>query len=539
MGIQKIGCQKPKLSVHCKQSSISIADEINQDGRTVTEIYSGDDSDSEPTEAGCELCMIGDQLCSIPYELYVLPDLREILSLETWNSCLTDQERFSLSAYLPDMEQHMFWVTMKELLGGKNIFFGSPLMELFERLRGGLCSPCVNYFREGLHFLERRAFYYSVRSYHENLTSTLSDMKRLWRKCRPSASIEERLCMWNMWKNHKGKDEVDLNAFPAEDDSSTDGKEVITGPGIKKMKTPILNGISLVHANSNPKGVLKIKPGGLNNMQNGVIWRPPPKGVLKRIPRGRQAQPQQHSALSARQEATSLMDISVLPQLMSRAPLPHSAVQWDSGYCNNDMPFLHQPVRGRKAYVGSELPEFVADRLKVEEYSNSSIEPSSVRMMRVVKDPVSDNIGGVEDQNIFPKNLQSMRRYSCQNIETEKHVIGRSPQKYSSSKNMDCYNNPREQQLMPVNEKKIPTFPRTSEVVTGISGIETVGSHMLPKLSLDRSTTQDRDVARKGILEPDEKPDGNTLPITYKRRKAQMKLDSLSSVKPFEWRSPF
>lgn len=69
---------------------------------------SGDDSDEYGlAKFDCELGMVEGQMCNIPYELYDLPDLRDILSLETWNTCLIEEERFQLAAYLPDMDQRL------------------------------------------------------------------------------------------------------------------------------------------------------------------------------------------------------------------------------------------------------------------------------------------------------------------------------------------------------------------------------------------------------------------------------------------------
>ncbi|XP_058114424.1 uncharacterized protein LOC131257664 [Magnolia sinica] len=548
MGIIKIRCWTPEMSAHSKRSSTSTADELEQGERIISGSYLGDDSDNcEFTEAGCEFCMVGDQLCSIPYELYDLPDLKEILSLETWNSCLTEEERFSLSAYLPDMDQHMFWLTMKELLSGKNMFFGSPLMELFKRLKGGLYPLKVTRFREGLQFLQRRAFYHSVRSYHENLARTFSEMKRAWRKCQPSIGVEERVRIWNTWKNHKANDMVDLNALPTEDDTSTDDSETVAGPVVKKMKIPpVVSGMSLVRPSTNAKGVLKIKQGGLNYMQTGMVCRPPPKGVLKIIPRGPLTQPQLRREIPTRQELTTLRDISGLPQPTCRSPLPQSMVQWDSENYHVEAPFLHQTVGGRKAYRSSELPESIVGRRKVE-YLNNTTEPSknfqsSIRMLKRVKDPMFDTSTKVEEHNTFPKNPQSIRRHTRENIQIGKHLTSENLWQNLGPQNVNYYHHDSgERQMTPMYEKQIPMHSRTTEVSSGISDIGTGGHQMLPAASLDLSTGRHRDSNDECLQKPYEKSaaskvglrDGAMLPITYKRRKAQTKPEPVSGlVKP-------
>ncbi|XP_077214755.1 uncharacterized protein LOC143849575 [Tasmannia lanceolata] len=281
-----------------KQISKYTVDDCKQEKNTVLGVDSGDDSDdSQLAEAGSEFSMVGAQLSSIPYELYDLPDLKEILSLETWNSCLTEAERFSLSAYLPDMDQHTFWLTMTELLSGKGMFFSSPLTELFERLKGGFYPPKVTRFREGLQFLQKRAFYHSLRSYHESMIWTFSEMKRAWSKCQPSFSVEERMHFWNIWKNHKPpKGWVDLNSFAVDDDLHT---RVITGHVAKKMKfPPPVKDTPLAPLRTNGKGVMKIKPAGMNTIQTSIVCRATPKGVLKIVSRGPLGQLQQPRAMT-------------------------------------------------------------------------------------------------------------------------------------------------------------------------------------------------------------------------------------------------
>ena len=117
------------------------------DGADVSDVDSGMGSDefdiSELGEAGTELCQVGNQSCSIPLDLYDLPDLGTVLSLETWNECLSEEERFALAEYLPDMDQETFGRTLKELFSAQNFHFGSPLVELFNRLKGGLCDPRI------------------------------------------------------------------------------------------------------------------------------------------------------------------------------------------------------------------------------------------------------------------------------------------------------------------------------------------------------------------------------------------------------------
>lgn len=49
-------------------------------------------SEDEVTERGSEVCQIGDDMCTVPSELFNLPSLKGVLSLNTWNYCLTGSE---------------------------------------------------------------------------------------------------------------------------------------------------------------------------------------------------------------------------------------------------------------------------------------------------------------------------------------------------------------------------------------------------------------------------------------------------------------
>ncbi|GLJ40343.1 hypothetical protein SUGI_0829510 [Cryptomeria japonica] len=183
------------------RESSSLSDEDSREHNV--EADSSDSCEgSDVGEIGSELCRVGKHNCNIPYELFDLPDLKPILSLDTWNYCLTDEERFSLSVYLPDMDQDTFMHTLKQLLAGENFHFGSPLLELFEMLKGGLCQPAVSRYRQCLEYLQRKAHYHFLRKYQNNMVENLVQMKETWQNC-TYLGIEERLHRWNSWKNLK------------------------------------------------------------------------------------------------------------------------------------------------------------------------------------------------------------------------------------------------------------------------------------------------------------------------------------------------
>lgn len=315
MGIVKVNVRRKEGDRYAQQSSPSPAiDDHEHTQRTIPEKGHFDDSevDYEVADVDCELIRVRDQICSVPYDLYDLPNLKEVLSLETWNSCLSEEERFSLTAYLPSVDQETFWLTMRELLSGEDVFFGSPLDVFFQRLRGGLYSPRVSQFREALQFIHRYSYYHSLRLYHEKMAQTFINMKKAWRDCPPGATVEERIRIWNGQKARKPVYVVDLNALPADEEVSAAGDQSMPSPPLsKKMMmmssaddtvirdthcSPTTYGSSAASfPRMKPKGVLKIRsasrisePGSTNQSLPCDSWgklRMQPKGVLKIKPR--------------------------------------------------------------------------------------------------------------------------------------------------------------------------------------------------------------------------------------------------------------
>jgi len=190
MGIVKIASGEP-----AEKSGSSCGDEdLTRDDRVLLQSFLIDDShDYELAEVDCEFAMSRGQVCNVPYGLYDLPDLTEVLSLETWNSCLTEDDRLYLAAYLPDMEQHDFVTTMKQLFSGDAIFFGSPLRSFFLRLNGGLYSPQVSQARELLLMFQRRRHYQFLMLYHDRMVGKFASMAKMLRSSDMSASLREKV----------------------------------------------------------------------------------------------------------------------------------------------------------------------------------------------------------------------------------------------------------------------------------------------------------------------------------------------------------
>nr|XP_010928161.1 uncharacterized protein LOC105050017 [Elaeis guineensis] len=533
--------------------------ELTQEEGLLSEKNPGDIfNDCELAEVGCEFVMVEHQICNVPYDLYDLPDLKEILSLEIWNSCLTEEERFSLAAYLPDMDQQTFWITIKELLNGDNMFFGSPLEKFFFRLKGGFYSPQVSHLRESLQFLQRRGYYHSLRSYHENMCQKCVDIKRAWGNCHPSMSVEERVRFWNNREDRKPVFLVDLNAFPAEEEMLNKGeKNVATIPQLKKTKymnervnahdpVVVFNGIA-VNRKTNRKGVLKIKPIEMNALPNQPLlplpnepWeacRRTPKGVLKIKPKwdplGRQQERSRMIQIPPEQSTADLLGVH-----NSRFSPSQFAFTWDKQTFDEKLQFVHQT--GRDGNTGRS-PELIENRQR-EEYLNRGAGQRLHRKIKMVKDVRSDNAREINEE-IFPlKNNQKLRIYSHEAGGKRKHHNGENLWQNSGQQSKvflagsaDSY------RITPDNHQgrmqMTAVHSTLSEADSGVPIVLT-DEHPAFTKSSDHSKHKLRD-NNDGVLKMPNaqmassgvEREGLMFPITYKRKKAYAKLNSVTSLK--------
>ncbi|XP_052187069.1 LOW QUALITY PROTEIN: uncharacterized protein LOC127797908 [Diospyros lotus] len=211
----KVSRLDSEFSSRSKESMSSEDDELQRRSSAVESEDDDDDFDDcdsgagsddfdllELGEVGEEFCQVGDQTCSIPFELYDLPGLGDVLSMHVWNECLTEEERFSLTKYLPDMDQEMFMQTLRELFTGSNLHFGNPLAMLFDLLKGGLCEPRVALYRQGLISFQKRQHYHLLRKHQNSTVSSLYQIRDAWLNCR-GYSIEEKLRVLNIMKSQK------------------------------------------------------------------------------------------------------------------------------------------------------------------------------------------------------------------------------------------------------------------------------------------------------------------------------------------------
>ncbi|KZV23947.1 hypothetical protein F511_23091 [Dorcoceras hygrometricum] len=249
----KVSRCNPEYQLPQMRDTVVCSDDENlQRGNSVSAVESDDDEDDQFDECdsgagsddfdllelgqtGEEFCQVGDQTCSIPYELYDLPGFKDVLSMEVWNEVLTEEERFGLAKYLPDMDQENFVLTLKELFSCDNLDFGNPVDKLFEMLKEGSCEPRVAHYRQGLNFLQRRQHYHNIRKHQNAMVSNLCQMRDAWMNCK-GYSIEEKLRVLNIKKCQKSLMNESMEKFGTDSSDKDDSGNDLWGEKAKDGK---------------------------------------------------------------------------------------------------------------------------------------------------------------------------------------------------------------------------------------------------------------------------------------------------------------
>ncbi|KAJ7536707.1 hypothetical protein O6H91_12G078500 [Diphasiastrum complanatum] len=250
---------------------------------------SDNSSESINAEKGVESCQVGEAACEIPLELFDLPDLKTILSLDVWKTSLTEEDRQSLTAFLPPLNEETVAKTIEELLAGTNFHFGNPLSDFFEQLKSGFCRTRVARYRDQLKFLQRQKHYHSIKEYHNRMVNIFVEMQKLWEDY-PNAEIDERVEIWKSRKSSILKPQIDqrhtdeivedlqidrwITQSPRKMEIAEKTIEEVTAPSQKRLKNHLSRRV--------PKGLGKVKVVTDQVMQDVKrISRSGPKGVLK------------------------------------------------------------------------------------------------------------------------------------------------------------------------------------------------------------------------------------------------------------------
>lgn len=529
MGIVKIR--------HRGASGSTVNGVVQEDGLLTGRDCTTDDFDDyDLAELGCELAMVGDQMCNIPYDIFDLSSLKDVLSLETWNYCLTEEERFHLASYLPDMDQETFILALKELLSGDDLFFGNPLEELFRRLRGGFYSLQVTPVREGLGFLQKQGHHHSLRVYHESMIRKFADMSKAWKSCPSSTTVEEKIRIWNNKNYRKPVLLVDLNASPADEETLYKVDKMVESFPLLKKTSYMAEGphfpaidLNTVAINTKPKGkgVLKVITSD-HRMQTlpGDSLEPckrVPKGVLKIKPKGDPfGQPER---LMTNPIHTSGF----------KYPPPISVIKSHEENAGQNLAYLHQIDRHESKNRSLQQPEPLDDgqreeflKMGVESFSDShnfQTKKKKISISRFRYDPELR-------EGVFPFKTNRTRMQSDENAGTGGLFNGDNIWLTSEKSSRVLCANLSDSDLKESHLHKPKPMHHTVPGET--SRISTVGTF---SQNLEQSETPHKDHFDGGSrITSDSKmvsevERGSIFPITYKRKKACTKFNTTDLVK--------
>ncbi|KAK4803041.1 hypothetical protein SAY86_001244 [Trapa natans] len=153
----------------------------------------------------------------VPLELFELENLGGVLSYEVWQTCLSERERRFLAQFLPRETEPQ--QTVKQLLAGENFHFGNPFLDWEASLQSGSLHPdTVIHWEQSLKS-EKRAYYFELHKYHNDMVGSLLKMKERWQ----SSSDLEKEYNQKMMRPRKVKEKkfssVDPSEFQELDDS--------------------------------------------------------------------------------------------------------------------------------------------------------------------------------------------------------------------------------------------------------------------------------------------------------------------------------
>ncbi|XP_024531589.1 nuclear factor related to kappa-B-binding protein [Selaginella moellendorffii] len=130
----------------------------------------------------------------VPDEVFALENLHQVLSIETWNSCLSDLEKEHLCGLLPqgcDIEK-----AITALLAGENVNFGNPLTSWGELACSRAMHPDVVVLTQARIHNERKNYRVSLRKFHQTMIQNLQQLKTLWKACKTQENICAETQRW-------------------------------------------------------------------------------------------------------------------------------------------------------------------------------------------------------------------------------------------------------------------------------------------------------------------------------------------------------
>ncbi|KAJ6401226.1 hypothetical protein OIU84_016607 [Salix udensis] len=154
---------------------------------------------------------------AVPREIFDLQNLEEVLSYETWQNHLSEDERNFLTQFLPtglDTEE-----VVEALLAGDNFHFGNPLLRWGAALCSGNLHPDVVLCQEQHLKADKKAFYSKLQDYHIDMITYLQKLKDTWE----SSKDPEKEILQKIWR--RSRSNADKRSSPSDIESKFHGIE--------------------------------------------------------------------------------------------------------------------------------------------------------------------------------------------------------------------------------------------------------------------------------------------------------------------------
>lgn len=106
----------------------------------------------------------------------------DVLNMEAWNN-FSEAERQSLLAHLPEqLSGPEKDETVKQLLNGKNMYFGTPRDKCYLDVAAGRSHPRVKRWRKRVEIMERRHHMLTLQQFHSRKRKELLARKAVWKE---------------------------------------------------------------------------------------------------------------------------------------------------------------------------------------------------------------------------------------------------------------------------------------------------------------------------------------------------------------------
>ncbi|KAH8489383.1 hypothetical protein H0E87_024846 [Populus deltoides] len=148
---------------------------------------------------------------AVPREIFELQNLAEVLSYETWQNHLSEDERNFLKQFLPTglgTEE-----VVEALLAGDNFHFGNPLLRWGASLCSGNLHPDVVLCQEQHLKADKKAFYSKLQDYHIDMITYLQKLKDTWE----SSKDPEKEILQKIWR--RSRSDADKRISPCDIES--------------------------------------------------------------------------------------------------------------------------------------------------------------------------------------------------------------------------------------------------------------------------------------------------------------------------------